>query len=104
MLRRISRSLRSRGSRQKVQNQKKEYPDLVHGWQPVRPVDEIGSDGEILRLEICIGCKAKRRTAYHSDGRVQVVATDPDPLPLFCAVPFDTLGQVIKRRASPGRR
>ncbi len=95
MLRRISRRLRSRGTRQKVQRQKKKYPNLVHGWQPVRPSDEIGANGEILRLEICIGCKAIRRTAYHSDGRVRVVATDPDPLPLFCTVPFETPGQVF---------
>ena len=96
MLRRISSRLRSRGTRQKVQKQKKEYPNQVHGWQPVRPSDEIGANGEILRLEICIGCKAKRRTAYHSDGRVQVVATDPDPLPPFCTVPFETPGQFVQ--------
>ena len=92
MLRWISRCLSGRGTRPKVQKQKKEYPDQEHGWQPVRPADEIGAEGEILRLEICIGCNAKRRTAYHSDGRVQVVGTDPDPLPLFCTVPFDTPG------------
>ena len=36
--------------------------------------------------------KWSRRTAHHSNGQIVVVATDPDPLPLFCVKRFDNFG------------
>ena len=75
-----------------------------HGWQRVRPIDTVGENGEILGLEICIGCKAKRRTALHSNGRVQVIATEPDPLPPYCSERFDDLGKLYQRKTALGEQ
>ncbi len=90
MLKRLLGWVRSSGAQPKAQQQQGVMPKRAHGWQTVRPVNEIGENGEVLRVEICIGCNAQRRTARYSDGQLHVLATDPDPLPPFCAKRFDT--------------
>ena len=90
MLKRFLKRVRSSSVQRMAQQQQSELPKRAHGWQTVRPVNAIGENGEILRLEICIGCNAQRCTARYSDGQIHVLATDPAPLPPFCAKRFDT--------------
>ena len=57
-----------------------------------------------MRLEICLGCKAQRRTAHLKDGQLQLIASDPDPLPPFCAGHFHNLGHVYTPEVALGEQ
>ena len=96
MLKRLLRRVRGRGARQVAQQQPAGLPKRAHGWQKVRLIDGFGENGEILRLEICIGCNAKRCTAYRSDGQIVMIATEPEPLPPFCAKRLDNSGSDLQ--------
>lgn len=95
MLKKLLKRVRGRGAQQMAQRQRGELPHREHGWQRVRLIDGVGENGEVLGLEICIGCNARRRTAYHSSGQFVVVASEPDPLPRFCVKRFDDSGPIF---------
>lgn len=62
-----------------------QFPGSGHTWQRVQIAsDDVGGDGSVEWLEVCIYCYAERRMVKRPNGRARVIGTAPDPLPLPC--------------------